>query len=460
MDITYGINTEEKEVARKCLEYALKHGAQQARVSLSKSTLDSFMMLNGEFDKLTHCTDRSIYIYLFVDGKYGTYSTNRLNDKDIEDFVLRAVENTRMLAPDEFRRLPEAERCATNALSGRELGLYDGEYEQMSADRRLALAAGGSRFKTFTAGEGYSIISEECEYSDSIDDNYLIDSQGFEGRHAETSFAFWSEITIEDDKGHKYSGYEWTSSPFFKDIDIVNCSEAALRKAVRQIAPKKHKGGRFTMVVDNTVSSRLIAPVFQALNAASIQQKNSFLEDSIGRKLFPAELTVQDLALSKGKPGARLFDTEGVATQNRALIEDGVVRFHFTNTYIAGKTGTEPTIEGISRPCMLPFIKKGEDLIYRGNGINLQSVLEEFQDGIYITGFNGGNCNPTTGNFSYGVEGFAFRKGAVTHPVREMVITGDMLGLWASLVAVGDDARSGARWQIPTLAFAEVDFSA
>lgn len=81
-------------------------------------------------------------------------------------------------------------------------------------------------------------------------------------------------------------------------------------------------------------------------------------------------------------------------------------------------------------------------------------------NGIYVTGFNGGNCNPVTGDFSYGVEGFAFSKGKITHPVREMLITGNMIDLWNSLMAAGTDARECARWQIPTLAFEGVSFSA
>ena len=80
--------------------------------------------------------------------------------------------------------------------------------------------------------------------------------------------------------------------------------------------------------------------------------------------------------------------------------------------------------------------------------------------GIYVTGFNGGNCNPVTGDFSYGVEGFAFRNGKVMHPVREMLITGNMIELWNSFIAAGSDARESARWQIPSVAFENVSFSA
>jgi predicted Zn-dependent protease len=58
------------------------------------------------------------------------------------------------------------------------------------------------------------------------------------------------------------------------------------------------------------------------------------------------------------------------------------------------------------------------------------------------------------------VEGFAFRGGRIIHPVREMLITGNMKELWKNLVAAGSDARECARWQIPTLAFEDVSFSA
>lgn len=43
-----------------------------------------------------------------------------------------------------------------------------------------------------------------------------------------------------------------------------------------------------------------------------------------------------------------------------------------------------------------------------------------------MTGFNGGNCNATTGDFSYGVEGFRIRNGKVAEPVGEMLVTGNI----------------------------------
>ena len=62
-------------------------------------------------------------------------------------------------------------------------------------------------------------------------------------------------------------------------------------------------------------------------------------------------------------------------------------------------------------------------------------------------------------DFSYGIEGFFFDGGKILHPVREMVITGNMIHLWNRLRYAGSDARDCTRWQIPTICFDEVDFS-
>ena len=52
-----------------------------------------------------------------------------------------------------------------------------------------------------------------------------------------------------------------------------------------------------------------------------------------------------------------------------------------------------------------------------------------------------------------------FDGGKILHPVREMVITGNMIHLWNRLRYAGSDARDCTRWQIPTICFDEVDFS-
>ena len=452
------ITKQEIEAARYCISFAVANGADAARVSLSKSVTDSIGFLNGELDKVTHSADSSIYMYLFADGRYGTFSTNRLDKEDLEEFILKAIDMVKMLGEDRFRRLPDPDRTAKDALDGNELGLFDRRYFDSNSSTRLESAEKLSRFHDICS-EDYSLISEECEYSESCEDNYLTDSQGFEGRHKETCFGCFTEMTIKDKEGNRYSGFWWETS-FTKDgIDLEACGTKALERATAQIGPKPRRSGRYRMVVDTSVATRLIAPVISALNASSIQQKMSFLEDSLGKRIFPEGFTLMDLARTPGKNGSRLFDTEGVATKDTAVIENGIVRQYFVNTYMSEKMGIAPTVEDISRPCLMPFIK-GEALSDKEKEVSLKDILRRCGSGIYVTGFNGGNCNPVTGDFSFGIEGFAFSRGRITHPVREMLITGNLMELWNSIIAAGSDMRPGVRWQVGSLAFENVSFSA
>ena len=437
----------------------MRLGAEGIRLSLNKNEMDSCSMLNGELDKVSHSADRSIYIYLYVDGKYGTFSTNRLDEKEVENFISKAIVMVKMLGEDRCRRLPDPERTAKDACGGMELGLYDSHYEGCDSDSRLKKAEEMSIIRSLPEAEGYKVISEECEYAESLDDTILMDSQGFEGRHTETSFNCFSELTIQDSEGNRYSGYWWEASPHFDVLRLKECSHTALERAISQIGPRSRRSGRYRMIVDGTVASRLVSPLINALNASAIQQKMSFLDGSLEKKMFSEGLTIMDNARTPGKSGSRMYDSEGVATQNRAIIDHGVVKQYFVSTYMAEKTGFAPTVEDISRPCLSPFMA-GKELTDLEKGVSSKDILNQCGNGIYVTGFNGGNCNPVTGDFSFGIEGFAFSKGKITHPVKEMLITGNIVELWNSLTAAGTDTRSSSRWQIPTLAFENVSFSA
>jgi len=446
----------EKEIrtASECMERALGMGADKVRISLGKSLMELFGTLNGELDKVSHCLDRSMSVGLFVDGRYGSFSTNRLEEEGIEPFLSKAISTVRMLAEDPCRDLPDPSRTAKDAVTGLETGLYDAEYPAMTAEKRLAVAMDAAVFKRH-AGE--DLVSEEGEYSDSVYDTLLIDSQGLRCRHIETSFDYGVEVHVQDREGKKYSGYWWDSSPKYQGLDAMGCGEVALKRARAQRYPERIGSGRYTMVVDNENAARLAAPIARAIGGMAIQQKNSFMLDTLGRKVFPEWLTLMDEPRAAGAQGARLFDSEGVAALERPVIENGVVKEYFINTYMSRKLGMEPTIEDVMRPVLKPCAAPG---IKMSETFDCQAIMNAVGDGILVTGFNGGNSNPATGDFSFGIEGFLFRDGKTVHPVREMLITGNLLTLWNNLLAAGNDYRPCKSKLIPTLAFSQVDFSA
>ena len=476
----------EKTLTRSCMAMALEAGADKVRVTLSKSSMDLVATLDGEVDKVTACQDRSLEICIFADGRYGAFSTNRLEEAALRKFVCDAVQTTRMLAPDSCRDLPAPERQTKAAVTGLELGLYDSGYEGITAADRRLQALGASTWPS--AGKGWKLISEEGEYSDNLEDSYVVDSGGLEALHTETCYSYGVEVTIEDSRGRKYSGYWWDSCVFGKDLDGAAIGRKALEAAIAQIGSRSIAGGKRTLVLDSEISYKAVSPILAALGGFNLQQNNSFLQDSLGKKLFPEGMTLLDCPHRPGENGSRLFDSEGVATRERPLIEKGVVKEYFLNTYMANKLGMAPTQEEATRPLLLPYYgsegcrpsETGATLgILRGgtmseaNGgaerseavsggltaFGLQEILKLCGEGILVTDFNGGNSNMATGDFSYGIEGFEFKDGQILRPVSGMLVTGNFLTLWQRLIAAGDDSRPCKGKLIPTLAFGDVDFS-
>ena len=443
------IDKNEEALLGRSLEMALENGAQKARVVLSKGCLDSIAILNGEVDKVSHCNDRAVSLSLFVDGRYGTFSINRFSEEAMKDFIIKAIDTVRMLAPDSCRDLPDPSKVEKGALTGLELGVCDASYDTMDSDRRLQTALGASIYNDVKAEtHDWKIVSEEGEYSDSIFDTILIDSNGTYCRHIQTVFEFGVEITVEDKDGNKFSNYWWDSASFADKLNVKDIARTALNRAVAAIGPVEHEGGCFRMVLTSDCAGKVVTPLFNALNGYSIQQNKSFLIGLLGTKALSEGLTITETGRTPGESGSRLFDSEGLAVKEDVIIDKGVINKYFITTYIGAKLGCEPTVDDVYRPVFTPWPKPmGE-----------AEILKECGDGILVTGFNGGNCNATTGDYSYGIEGFFFKDGKITEPVREMLITGNLLKLWNSLLAVGNDPRPCMSKQIPTLAFENVEF--
>lgn len=444
------IENYELELAREVMGFAAAEGARGSRVTLTKSVSDIIGTLNGATDKVSHCLDRSLSLSLFAGGRFGTFSTNQLDPESLKKFVSGAVAMTRVLAEDPLRVLPDPSRCCTDAKTGDELGLYDPEYRKVTAEERMKTALEAAAYGREPDTDAYRIISEEGEYSDSEYDMVTLDSQGLFCRHRETSFEYGTEVTIEAVDGSKYSAFWWESSPSRKGLDTSGVGRTAVRRAAAQIGAEPVRSGKYKMVLDREVAYKLVTPLLSALGGYALQQGNSFLAGTLGKSTFSEGLTIIDDCHIKGQSGSRLFDSEGVATTVAPVIDKGVVSRYFINTYIAGKMGIAPTVEDCARAHVLPWPQPGLDR---------QAILERCGSGILVTGFNGGNSNSATGDFSYGIEGFLFEGGRITKPVSGMLITGNFTELWNSLIAAGDDCRPCQSKLIPTLAFDNTDFS-
>jgi PmbA protein len=233
----------------------------------------------------------------------------------------------------------------------------------------------------------------------------------------------------------------------WNELQKQGIGKKALERTLRKLGQQKIQSGKYAMLVDNLNVGRLLSPLISAMYGSRLQQKNSFLLDKLETKIASEKLTLIDDPHIPHAIGARWFDYEGVATVKRPIIEKGVLKTYFIDTYISKKMNIAPTV---SEPSILSF--------ELGNK-SFDQLLASLQKGIWITGFNGGNGNTSTGDFSFGVEGFLIQNGKIVKPISEMNITGNLLTLWNNVIEIGNDPRLNSSQRTPSILFDKVDFS-
>ena len=430
------ITDNNKKLAQWAMDYALKNGCQAAKLVLYSNSNASFELRDAKMDRLQQASESGLSISLYVDGRYGSYSTNRLDKKELETFIKNGIESTRYLAVDEARVLPDASRYYKGGKP--DLQLFDKRFETINPDDKVAIARAAAEE---VLGKDSRIISVGTSYGDGESSSYRLTSNGFEGESKSTWFSVSADVAL------RASSYWYESALFYDKLVKSGVGTKALERVLRKLGQKKVASGKYTMVVDPMNASNLLSPVLSALYGSALQQKNSFLLDKLNVKVGAGLLNLMDEPHLIGASGARYFDSEGVATERRSIFEEGVLKTYFIDTYNSKKMGVEPTVNSPS----LLVLKPGNK--------DLNGLVADVQKGILVTGFNGGNCNSSSGDFSYGIEGFLIENGKLTQPVSEMNVTGNMITLWASLSAVGNDPRMSSSWRIPSLVFEGVDFS-
>ena len=88
------------------MEFALRNSSQASRVSLYTGFSSSIEVRDMKIDKLQQASENGLVINIFVDGRYGSFSTNRLNKAELNDFIKEGINSTRFLAEDKFRPYP------------------------------------------------------------------------------------------------------------------------------------------------------------------------------------------------------------------------------------------------------------------------------------------------------------------------------------------------------------------
>lgn len=436
-----------KEIADWAIEEALRRGAQAARAELSCISMLNVQCEDAEVTTLQQNSGCGLVMRLFVDGRYGTYSTNRLDRNELAILISNGIACTRLLSPDTDRTLPDPSRyykastIEQNMADAIALGNYmeddPGSYDPV----KMALSVARP-----VIGTDKRIINISTQLGNRSGWQYLTDSQGFSGISLCSQAYAYTSVSMHDDDDSRPSDGWVDYGINFEELKtfLPDLGHKALTAAQWRLGATQIPAGQYNIAVEPVCLMKLLNPILEAISDYNLYQKRSFLTDSIGKTIVAECLTITDEPRRHGAYGACLFDFEGVSTFASDIIRNGRLCTEFFGTYYSNKMHVRPTISSPNVLCIKPGTR------------SRQQILDSLDNSILITGFLGGNCNDTTGDFSFGIEAQLYRNGERIQGIAGMNITGNILSLWQNLHEVANDTEKVPDGYFPTLFFHEI----
>ena len=211
--------------------------------------------------------------------------------------------------------------------------------------------------------------------------------------------------------------------------------QAGLRTA-RRLGARQLATTDCPVLYEAPIATGLIGHFVSAVSGGSLYRKSSFLVDSLGTQVFTPEITIREEPHLKRGQASAPFDDEGVATQPRDVVRDGVVQGYFLGSYSARKLGLASTANAGGNHNLV--VSHGDD--------DLPAMLKRMGRGLMVTELLGQGVNQVNGDYSRGAAGYWIEDGEIAYPVEEITIAGNLSHMYRDIVAIGNDVdRRGSR---------------
>jgi TldD protein len=218
-------------------------------------------------------------------------------------------------------------------------------------------------------------------------------------------------------------------------------AEQAAAKALTLLDAGPAPSGSMPVVVGGGFGGVLFHEMTgHGLEADHIQKGASVYVGKLGSSVAEPLLNAYDDGRLPGEWGSDAIDDEGAPTQKTQLIEEGRLTSYLYDHLTADRDGTASTGNGRRESFRhLPIPRMTNTYIAPGEPTP-EEMIAEVEKGFYAVSFAGGQVDPATGDFVFGVsEGYLIEGGKVTRPCRGATLIGNCLDALAAIDAVGND---------------------
>lgn len=409
-------------LAQMALEEATKLGASQAEIGVSESAGLSISVRNGDVETVEHNRDKSLSVTTFDGHSTGSANSSDFSEQAVRDTVRAAFAIARHTADDDAIGLADADRMAT---SFPDLDLY--HPWQISTDQLIELAtaceAGGLEYDERIVNSEGATVSTHSGLS------LYANSHGFVGTQRATRHSMVCSVIGKSGDGMQ-RGYWYASSRDPGEMDsATSVGRTAGERTVAKLNASQVDSIRCPVLYEAPIASSLLGHFISAIGGTAQYRKSSFLLDHAGEQVFPEHVRIHEQPHLTKAAGSATFDSEGVATQARDLVSDGVLNNYVMGSYSARKLGLETT--GNSGGVRNLTIDSGD--------LDLQGMLDRLGTGLFVTELIGSGINGVTGDYSRGASGFWVENGQLVRPVEEITVAGNLKDMYMNIVEIGND---------------------
>jgi len=396
----------------------------------------------GKLEDIGRAEGEEIGIRVFVGQRSASVSSSDLTPSALREAAERAVAMARLAPEDPYAGLAPEDRLAR------------GPFAELDVDDPTEISAAALKLRALECEDAARAIegitnSEGAGAAAGTVVMALATSTGFRGGKKSTSHSLSASV-VAGTGSDMQRDYAWHAARYLADVESAAAiGTRAGQRAISRLHPIKLASGPMPILFDPRVSSTLLGHLVGAITGSAIARGTSFLKDKLGQMILPAGLSIIDDPLRRRGLRSRAFDGEGLAAQRSAIIEQGVLTGWLMDVASAKQLGLAPTGHA-SRGTSGPPGAGTTNLHLEGGTATPAELMADIKQGILVTELIGMGVNGLTGDYSRGASGYLIENGEITRPVAEITIAGNLLDMFAHMIA-GNDLEFRHASNAPTL---------
>ncbi len=436
-----------KKLAETLVKKCLNKGANAAEIYIEKERNLDIQIRNGEPETIEENTSHGVGFRVFVKNRMAFSHCNDFSDNALDQAIDRAIALAGNTTPDKNNILP-TEKGFTNVKD-----LYDPTINRISMDKKIELAI---EVEKHALKDSRITKSAGAEYSENEVEIVLSNSNGLLKNTKIQRCSLGVSVVAEKDE-QKSSGSERCSRRFWKDLKSPEAiAQKAAKEAYEMLDPQMVKTQKASVIFDPDAARAILGGILTAVNGERVLQGASFLAKKLNQKVASDLVTIIDDGTRAKGLDSRPFDGEGVPTQYRTILENGVLKGFMYNTITAKRAGVKST-GNASREDFKSLPDIGAHNFYMAAGRSSpEDIIKSTKNGLLLKGVTGYGINPVNGNFSGGASGFWIENGKIAFPVKGLTIAGTADEMLMGIDMVGTDLDLDRRFTAPTFRIKEM----